>query len=284
MDVSKAVLEIQSRLGIVGRARELQKALVALMSGRHVLLEGPVGVGKTTIAVAMARWLGREVVRVDGDERYYESKLVGHWDPPIVMKKGYCREAFVEGPLVRAMMHGAVLLINELNRLPESAQNVLLPALDEGIVYIPNLGEVKARPEFRVIATQNTEEHVGVSKLSEAVKDRFVLVRLDYPPEEEECEIVKLRSGVSSEDITLTSVKIVRALRGNPIVRRGPSIRASIDLAVLVSSLNSGGKPTRETWIEAAEMCVPTRMDVDPSVDISTLIRRAVEAVLGNFT
>ena len=124
---------IQQEHGIVGRAAELEMALAVLASGRHLLLEGPVGVGKTTVALAVCDHLERAALRIDGDERYTENKLTGWFDPPLVLKAGYGEESFFPGPLVRAMREGAILFINELNRMPEAVQNVLLPALDESV-------------------------------------------------------------------------------------------------------------------------------------------------------
>ena len=119
--------QIQTAHGIVGREAELATCLAVLGAGRHLLLEGPVGVGKTTVALAVCAHLGRETVRVDGDDRYSESKLTGWFDPPLVLKEGYREESFFPGPLLAAMRSGGVLFINELNRMPESVQNVLLP-------------------------------------------------------------------------------------------------------------------------------------------------------------
>ena len=78
--------QIQRDHGIVGRADELAMALAVLGSGRHLLLEGPVGVGKTTVALAVCEHLERSVVRIDGDDRYSENKLTGWFDPPLVLK------------------------------------------------------------------------------------------------------------------------------------------------------------------------------------------------------
>ena len=93
---------MQRRYGVVGRERELETALAALAGGRHLLLEGPVGAGKTTVARAVCGHLRRETVRVDGDDRCTESRLAGWFDPPLVLRLGYRDEAFVAGPLVRA--------------------------------------------------------------------------------------------------------------------------------------------------------------------------------------
>ncbi len=103
---SEPVGQIQRDHGIVGRADELAMALAVLRGGRHLLLEGPVGVGKTTVALAVCAHLGRGVVRVDGDDRYSESKLTGWFDPPLVLAKGYSDETFFAGPLVQAMRTG----------------------------------------------------------------------------------------------------------------------------------------------------------------------------------
>ena len=129
---------------MIGRTQEMAAAHAVLGGGRHLLLEGPVGSGKTTLALAVCHALGRQTVRVDGDDRFTEGRLAGWFDPPLVLVRGYCEEAFVPGPLVRAMREGRVLFLNELNRLPEAAQNLLLPALDEGLVQVPHLGQVRA--------------------------------------------------------------------------------------------------------------------------------------------
>src|SRR5512137_1216118 len=192
MSISNEVALIRKRSGIVGREKELEKALAALSSGKNLMIEGPVGVGKTVLAVAVAKHLGRPVMRVDGDERYTEQKLSGWFDPPIVLEKGYVPEAFIPGPLTSAMREGGVLFMNEMNRMPEGVQNILLPAMDEGIIEIPKIGTVRAAPGFVVIGTQNPREFVATTALSEALSDRFELLLLDYQSETEEIEIVRM--------------------------------------------------------------------------------------------
>src|SRR4051812_14822533 len=111
---------------VVGRENERLQMRSCLKAKRNILLEGPVGVGKTHLALGSIRELGLAFFRIDGDSRYSEQKLSGWFDPPLVIKKGYNQETFIPGPLVEAMQQGAVLFINELNRLPEGVQNVLL--------------------------------------------------------------------------------------------------------------------------------------------------------------
>jgi len=187
---------------VIGRTKELQKALAAIKASKHLLIEGPVGVGKTIIATSIAGHLKRPVFRVDGDERYTEQKLVGWFDPPLVLKNGYTQDAFIEGPLTTAMTKGGILFINELNRMPEGVQNVLLPAMDERKITVPKIGTIKAEDDFIIIATQNPLEFIGTSLISEALRDRFELVSLEYQSEDEEIAIVQnhMASNLGSRD------------------------------------------------------------------------------------
>ena len=247
------------RQGIVGRRTELRMVGACLRAGRNVLLEGPVGVGKTALARSVAAGLDRGFVRVDGDGRYTEAKLTGHFDPPGVLENGYLPELFIPGPLVEAMRAGAVLFINELNRMPEGVQNVLLPALDEGLVHVPHLGTVRAADGFSVIATQNPAEFVATGHLSEALLDRFELVELGYQPAAEEREIVLAHSrSQPSAGIIEQAVALVRGTRDDPRIRRGASVRAAIAIADLAVALDGD--------IHAAsKLALPTRIELtDP--------------------
>lgn len=245
--------------GIVGREAETEALHACLALGRHVLLEGPVGVGKTALARAVCASLDRPFVRVDGDGRYTEARLVGQFDPPAVLAAGYRPEHFLPGPLVRAMREGAVLFVNELNRMPEGVQNVLLPAMDEGAIQVPLLGEVRAAPGFTVVATQNPAEFVATGALSEALLDRFELVRLDYQSAEEEEAIVRREArGAPSAALVAEAVALTRATRHDPRFRRGASVRAAVAVADLATRLDGD-------LVRAAALALPTRVELaDP--------------------
>jgi hypothetical protein len=101
--VDQAIERIQSQSGIVERSGEMRLGVACLLAQRHPMLEGPIGVGKSVLAEALAACLGRELFRVDGDERYTRQKMTGWFDPAPVLKNGYKQEYFIVGPLVRVM-------------------------------------------------------------------------------------------------------------------------------------------------------------------------------------
>ena len=113
------------------------------------------------------------------------------------------------------MKEGSVLFINELNRMPESVQNVLLPALDEGLLVLPRIGDVRAADGFQVVATQNPVEYIATGYLSEALKDRFEHVSLRYQPEDEERQIVRRETGSTDEELVNDAVAIVVSTTSN---------------------------------------------------------------------
>jgi len=262
--------------GLIGREPEIENLVHCVRTGKHVLLEGPVGVGKTFLVSAVAELLGRSVVRVDGDSRYTEQKLTGWFDPPTVLKKGYGKESFFDGPLTQAMRSGSILFINELNRMPEGVQNVLLPALDERRIELPRIGEIKAKDGFAVIATQNPREFVATSHLSEALLDRFELISLSYQSEEDEREILKRSSTFkSSKNAQLLewALSLVRATRSSPLFKRGASIRAGISLYDVADAM--GGDWT--SFLRAAGITLPTRIELSDE-GMEQGFQRAIES------
>jgi MoxR-like ATPase len=281
VDVEKAIAEIQEKFGVVGREGSLRKLILGKQAGKHIIIEGPVGVGKTTLAHAVAAYFDQGFIRIDGDERYTESKLVGHFEPPLVVEKGWIWDAFVPGPLTLAMKNGSILFINEANRLIEGTQNVLLPSMDEGLLIIPKLGVTRASDGFLVVATQNPESYIGTTVLSEALKDRFVWIKLEHQGFEEEVDIVEQKADIGAEDkiISETATKIMRATRKHPDIRRGSSIRGAIDLAKildLVKSLNL------DTVSEMSIMTLATKIELEDGVErpIEDVIHEIVEAIL----
>lgn len=244
----------KNKIAIIGRAKESEVLKKTLSLHRNLLVEGPVGVGKTFLIQELLSDLGRNFSRVDGDTRYTEQKLTGWFDPPMVLKKGYVPSCFIDGPLVEAMKKGDVLFINELNRMPEAVQNILLPAMDEKKISIPKIGEVHAKEGFCVVATQNPKEFTATHALSEALLDRFEMMTLDYQTQEEELEILQQEVPEVPKATALRAVSLVRATRTNASIKRGASVRAAIAICKLIT--------TGMEFEEAVALALPSRIEL----------------------
>lgn len=254
---------------IIGREKELTELAAAIQLNRNLLIEGPVGVGKTYLVQEVLKDLKRGFERIDGDTRYTEQKLTGWFDPPLVLKKGYDASCFIDGPLVTAMKKGRALFINELNRMPEAVQNILLPAMDEKRITLPKIGDVTAKDGFMVIATQNPREFTATHALSEALLDRFEMIKLEYQTSAEELEILKALFPKSKGDLLEKTINLIRATRNHKLIKRGASIRAAVAIADLVQ----GGMP----FDNACLMALPSRIELisseeDPRKLIEDLI------------
>lgn len=266
-DMNKKIQEIQTKYNIIGRSDELKKIILARLVKKNILIEGEVGVGKTTLARAIAEYFDSNFYRIDCSEETLTHTLIGHWDPPLVISKGYNEDSYVYGPLPLAMFNGGCLFINEINRMPENTQNILLTALDEKILDIPKLKTIKAKDNFFVVATLNPSAHVGVTVLGEAIMDRFIWIKLDYQKPEEEVEIVKKEvklNGGDQEKIAYISQKVVQITRDSTSIRRGSSIRGAIDLSALMTQYN--GINSTKNWVEATIMALYNKIELEDGI------------------
>jgi len=266
-DMNKKIQEIQTKYNIIGRSDELKKIILARLVKKNILIEGEVGVGKTTLARAIAEYFDSNFYRIDCSEETLTHTLIGHWDPPLVISKGYNEDSYVYGPLPLAMFNGGCLFINEINRMPENTQNILLTALDEKILDIPKLKTIKAKDNYFVVATLNPSAHVGVTVLGEAIMDRFIWIKLEYQKPEEEVEIIKKEvklNGGDQEKIAYISQKVVQITRDRTSIRRGSSIRGAIDLTALMTQYN--GINSAKNWVEATIMALYNKIELEDGI------------------
>jgi MoxR-like ATPase len=167
---------------IVGQSALLDRLLVSLLTGGHILLEGPPGLAKTTAVSTLASGIHASFQRVQFTPDLMPGDLTGTdiFDP----KQGDFR--FIEGPLFHE-----IILADEINRAPPKVQSALLEAMQEHQVTVGNT--TRHLPElFIVMATQNPLEQSGTYPLPEAQLDRFLMhVLLTYPSQEEELMILQ---------------------------------------------------------------------------------------------
>lgn len=222
---------------VVGRRREIELVVAALTAGRHLLLEGPPGTGKSTLLRALARELGVGFELAEGNAELTPARLVGHFDPARVLAEGYAPDVFVNGPLAAAMYNGSLLYIEELNRVPEETLNVLVSVMSEREINVPRLGTIEAAPTFRLVAAMNPFDAVGTARISAAIYDRLCRLAVDYQSEAEEQEITARYGGVDNNEFVAKAVELVRLTRSHGDIRTGSSVRGSIDFCSLCLSL-----------------------------------------------
>jgi MoxR-like ATPase len=174
MDVQLKLQSLLAQLNtvIVGKPAQTQDCVACLLAGGHLLIDDVPGVGKTTLAHALARSFGLQFSRVQFTSDLMPSDLSG----VSVYERG--KEAFVFHP---GPLFAQVLLADEINRASPKTQSALLEAMEEKQVTIE--GATRALPQpFFVIATQNPLDQLGTYALPESQLDRFLMrISLGYP-------------------------------------------------------------------------------------------------------
>ena len=248
-----AELESTVGLAIRGKAEVVRMSLVALLARGHLLIEDVPGVGKTTLAQALARSVSCRFHRLQFTSDMLPSDVLG---VTIYNMQSETFE-FKPGPIFTNF-----LLADEINRTTPKTQSALLEAMNEGQVTIDGHSHSLPRP-FMVIATQNPVEHHGTYPLPESQLDRFLMrLRIGYPDAASEREILRssephrtqpAHSGPTAEDVVQLQeavsgvgvedslvdymLAIVERTRNNEALALGVSPRASQALYRAVQAL-----------------------------------------------
>jgi MoxR-like ATPase len=183
-----ARLENELKKVIRGKDEVVRLALVSVFAHGHLLIEGVPGVGKTTLAHALARLLGCSFQRVQFTSDMLPSDIIGI----SIYSTAEQKFEFKRGPVFTN-----VLLADEINRTTPKTQSALLEAMNEGQVTVDAICHPLPQP-FLVIAMQNPVEHHGTYPLPESQLDRFLMrVQMGYPDSQAEREILRAEAGTA---------------------------------------------------------------------------------------
>ncbi len=306
---------------IIGQEEAKRQLKSALLTGRHVIIIGPPGVGKTTLAKNIARLLPMKAgaannkndsrngsnnesvsesniyaklriktepfVRVQGSPDLAAEDLIGDIDPVKALEFGPASiEAFTPGKIFRA--NGGVLFFDELNRCPEKVQNSLLQVLEEKKATIGSYS-VDIDADFIFIGTMNPQD-TSTEKLSDVFIDRFDIIQMGYPESDEIEERIVVEKGKRiaefPQPLLRLTVGFVRELRENRKLEKLPSVRATIGLyeRSQANALLRGSNTVSVDDIRNAAMSVLAhRMELKPSARFLLSAEQLVRDELSDF-
>lgn len=232
---------------VYGKRDVIKLCLVGLLARGHLLIEDIPGVGKTTIAQALALSIDCSFNRIQFTSDMLPADILG----VSILKPDTQQFEFRQGPIF-----SSIVLADEVNRTPPKTQSALLEAMSEG--HVTADGQTRELPSpFMVLATQNPIEYEGTYTLPEAQLDRFLLhISIGYPGDDDEIRIMRrrdpqhaldqLRPALSGQDVVNLQriseqvhvedsiaryiLDIIKASREHPSIRLGGSPRASMGL------------------------------------------------------
>lgn len=273
----EAVTSGLSKVGYISTSEISTAIYIAHHLRKPVLIEGPAGVGKTDLAVSIAKFLELPLVRLQCYEGLDEAKALYEWKygkqilytqllkeklNEVISGTGtlesglgklanlddlFFSEQFLEPrPLLTAMrqQHGSVLLIDEVDKSDEAFEAYLLEILSDYQVTVPEIGTITAQIPPLVVLTSN-----NIRDLGDALKRRCLHLHIDFPEASREQAIVRARVPNISETLLSQLVRFVQSLRDKN-VRKKPSIAETVDWArtlLLMHSTELDPKVVRET-------------------------------------
>jgi MoxR-like ATPase len=292
---------------VIGQADVVDKALIAIFTGHHALIEGVPGVAKTLLVRTLAHVLGCEFGRIQFTPDLMPADITG----TNVYNLQTGAFTLVKGPVFTSF-----LLADEINRAPAKTQSALLQAMQERAVTIDRDTHTLS-PNFTVFATQNPVEYEGTYPLPEAQRDRFMLkITMDYPAKDEEIQLARKMLGEDSPEAILGRgevqkvvthevlaglrvllreltvrdelvdyvVEIVRATRAHDsvLVGAGPRATQALTLAARANAALAGRAFVTPDDIKSlAQPVLEHRLVLRPEYEIEGLsVREVIERIL----
>ena len=227
-------------------------AFLALRMGRPLFLEGEAGVGKTSLATALAAVLGAPLIRLQCYEGLDAAQALYDWDFPrqllhlraaeaagvhdveAIEKDLYDRRFLVARPLLQALETSpSVLLVDEVDRADDEFEAFLLEVLSDFTLSVPELGTVRAETPPLVVLTSNRTREVH-----DALKRRCLYHWLEHPGFAREVAIIRRRLPEASEQLAEGVARAVQALRGQDLLKP-PGVAESLDWAEALLALGA---------------------------------------------
>ncbi len=276
-EIPQSIEDVTAGLRSVGYLPGESTSLVSYLAarlGKPILVEGPAGVGKTELARALSRYLGRELIRLQCYEGLDEAKALYEWNYrkqllriqaeaegagwQQVQDDIFGEEFLLQRPLMSAIAaeEPVVLLIDEIDKTDQEFEAMLLELLSDFQISIPELGRFTARTRPIVLLTSN-----NTRELTEALKRRCLYLWLDYPELEHELEIVRLHTPDLDETIARRLVEVVAMVRELDL-KKPPSIAESIDWARALLLLGADDIDQR-VFTQTLSIIVKHRTDLD---------------------
>lgn len=217
--------------GLIGRSGLVERLMIALLCGGHLLLEGPPGLAKTRAVKLLSDGLESSFSRIQCTPDLMPADLTGTQ----VFRPEAGKFEFVEGPIFHSLV-----LVDEINRAPPKVQSALLEAMAEAQVTAGGVTYKLPEP-FMVVATQNSIEHEGTFPLPEAQLDRFLMhVLIDLPDAQSELAILELVerevSGAAPESgEPISGHEIIAARREAAQIHLAPALKDFIVRLVMAT-------------------------------------------------